>query len=90
MTDFQKWQLEQQCMSLSMPIAYQQSLLKQNIASGFAALDSQTAIPTSIPYMIQSGPNRNYHTYPPIPKNCPNCGAPVRKTTCEYCGTRFN
>lgn len=89
MTDLKKWQLEQQCMNLSMPIACQQSLLKENIASGFAALNSQTAIPTG-PYMIQPGPNRNYRTYPLIPKNCPNCGAPVRKTTCEYCGTRFN
>ena len=88
MTDFQKWQLEQQCMNLSMSIAYQQSLLKQNIASGFAALDSQTATPTG-PYMFQPSPNQNCHTYPPIPKNCPNCGAPVRKTICEYCETRF-
>ena len=21
--------------------------------------------------------------------NCPNCGAPIRRTVCEYCGTPF-
>lgn len=21
--------------------------------------------------------------------NCPNCGAPIRKPVCEYCGTMF-
>ena len=89
MTDFQKWQLEQQCMDLRSTIAYQQAQLRQSIASGFAALNSQTAIPPG-PYMCQLSPNRNYRTYQPIPRNCPNCGAPVRNTICEYCGTRFN
>ena len=89
MTDFQRWQLEQQCTDLRSALAYQQAQLKQSIASGFAALNSQTAVPTIGPYMLQPGPNRNYRAYPPIPINCPNCGAPVRTTTCEYCGTRF-
>ena len=22
--------------------------------------------------------------------NCPNCGAPITKDRCEYCGTHFN
>ena len=89
MTDLQKWQLEQQCMDIRATIAFQQSQLKQSIASGFAALNSQTAIPTG-PYMLQLCQNQNYHAHQQIPNNCPNCGAPVRKNTCEYCGTRFN
>lgn len=24
------------------------------------------------------------------PRNCPNCGAPVRGGECEYCGTVFS
>ena len=23
------------------------------------------------------------------PYNCPNCGAPITKSWCEYCGTHF-
>ena len=22
--------------------------------------------------------------------NCPNCGAPIKSSVCEYCGTRFD
>ena len=27
--------------------------------------------------------------YEPAQRNCPNCGAPIRATVCEYCGTNF-
>ena len=27
--------------------------------------------------------------HPSAPRNCPNCGAPVRGSECEYCGTIF-
>lgn len=33
---------------------------------------------------VKIGLSQNKYT------NCPNCGAPLTSTQCEYCGTRFD
>lgn len=34
--------------------------------------------------------NKSFERYKTKYVNCPNCGAPINGTICEYCGTDFN
>lgn len=50
--------------------------------------------PNEYPYPMMSctmplNPSSVCAFEPLKPKNCPNCGAPVRGSECEYCGTIF-